>query len=134
MIICLILKMKLPPSVGLKKTKAIEQLLDELVIEQRPIATENICEQFNDLRSDIVLLYELQQALTNCEFELQTLRHRYETIAPGKSLEMFDLSMPPTSGLLSNLQTTSLNTPQKRISEIFDVSLTPTAVLVSFLL
>jgi hypothetical protein len=77
-------KMKLPPSVGLKKTKAIEQLLDELHIEQRPIATETICDQFNDLRSDIVLLYELQQALTNCEFELQSFRHRYEPILTAK--------------------------------------------------
>ena len=76
--------MKLPPSVGLKKTKAIEQLLDELQIEQRPIATEAICNQFNDLRSDIVLLYELQQTLTNCEFELQSFRHRYESILVAK--------------------------------------------------
>lgn len=76
--------MKLPPSVGLKKTKAIEQLLEELQIDNRPLATENVCDQFNDLRSDIVLLYELQQALTNCEFELQTFRHRYEPILAAK--------------------------------------------------
>ena len=36
------------------------------------------------LRSDMVLLYELKLALANCEFELQTLRHRYEALAPGK--------------------------------------------------
>ncbi|RNA02113.1 DNA methyltransferase 1-associated 1, partial [Brachionus plicatilis] len=54
---------KLPQSVGLKKIKAIEQLLDELQIEHKPIATETVCDNFNDLRSDIVLLYELQQAL-----------------------------------------------------------------------
>jgi hypothetical protein len=83
-------KMKLPPSVGLKKTKAIEQLLDELHIEQRPIATETICDQFNDLRSDIVLLYELQQALTNCEFELQSFRHRYEPILTAKVFKYFE--------------------------------------------
>ena len=58
-------KMKLPQSVGLKKTKAIEQLVDELQLDQKPIATEPICEQFNELRSDMVLLYELHQALTN---------------------------------------------------------------------
>jgi DNA methyltransferase 1-associated protein 1 len=72
--------MKLPQSVGQRKVKAIEQLLDELQIEHKPIATESICEQFNDLRSDMVLLYELQQALTNCEFELQTIRHRMESL------------------------------------------------------
>lgn len=76
--------MKLPQSVGLKKIKAIEQLLDELQIEHKPIATENICEQFNELRSDIVLLYDLQQALTSWEYELQTSRHRYESILAAK--------------------------------------------------
>lgn len=123
-------KMKLPQSVGLKKLKVIEQLLDELQIEQKPIATENICEQFNELRSDIVLLYELQQALTNYEFELQTLRHRYESIAPGKTLEPtpFESSLASsTSSLFSSLA--SANTPQKRITEIFDSSLTPTGPL-----
>jgi hypothetical protein len=92
-------KMKLPGSVGLKKTKAIEQLLDELHIEQRPIATEEICDQFNDLRSDIVLLYELQQALTNCEFELQSFRHRYEPILTAKNIDMglFESTLPPSS-------------------------------------
>lgn len=43
-------KMKLPPSVGLKKMKAIEQLLEELQVDGKPIATEAICDQFNDLR------------------------------------------------------------------------------------
>ena len=82
--------MKLPQSVGLKKIKAIDQLLEELQIDGRPIATESICEQFNELRSDIVLLYELQQALTNCEYELQTIRHRYEPALQAKvSLPVF---------------------------------------------
>jgi DNA methyltransferase 1-associated protein 1 len=53
-------------------------------LENRPIATEDICDQFNDLRSDMVLLYDLNQALSNCEFELQSLRHRFEAINPGK--------------------------------------------------
>ena len=39
---------------------------------------------FNELRQDIVLLYELKLALANCEYELQTLRHRFDTLAPGK--------------------------------------------------
>jgi len=123
-------KKKLPPSVGTKKTKAIEQLLEELNIEHRTVATEAVCEQFNELRSDIVLLYELQQALTNCEFEFQTLRHQFESIAPGMSAEFNMLDVPFTSsssslfaGLPSN------NTPQKRISEIFESSLTPTGPL-----
>ena len=49
-----------------------------------PMPTDEIVHQFNELRQDIVLLYELKFALANCEYELQTLRHRYETLAPGK--------------------------------------------------
>jgi DNA methyltransferase 1-associated protein 1 len=114
--------MKLPPSVGLKKTKAIEQILEKLQIgirrilrliqcrldltrtlflyrqDHRPIATEAICEQFNDLRSDIVLLYELNQAISNYEFELQSLKHRYEALYPGKSVKSTACltAQPPT--------------------------------------
>ena len=32
----------------------------------------------------MVLLYELKAALANCEFELQSLRHQYEALNPGK--------------------------------------------------
>nr|CAD7392736.1 unnamed protein product [Timema cristinae] len=77
-------RMKLPASVGQKKTKAIEQLLHELNIELNPMPTEEICHNFNELRSDMVLLYELKMALATCEFELQTLRHQYEALNPGK--------------------------------------------------
>jgi DNA methyltransferase 1-associated protein 1 len=127
-------KMKLPPSVGLKKMKAIEQLLEELQVENKPLATEAICDQFNDLRSDIVLLYELQQALNNCEFELQTIRHKYEPVLSTKNIDMslFETSLPQTSlnTLVSSIAAT--NTPQKRISEMFDTG-TPSSSLVSFL-
>lgn len=43
--------------------------------------TEEIVQMFNELRSDLVLLYELKQAFANCEYELQMLRHRYEALA-----------------------------------------------------
>jgi DNA methyltransferase 1-associated protein 1 len=121
--------MKLPPSVGQKKTKAIDQLLEELQIDQRPMGTETVCEQFNELRSDIVLLYELQQALTNCEFELQTFRHRYEPILQSKNIDMslFDVSLSSSTSSLVNSLATGTNTPQKRISEIFEVSATPSS-------
>lgn len=91
-------KMKLPQSVGLRKLKAIESVLDELQIEPRPIATEAVCEQFNELRSDIVLLYELHQALSSCEYELQTLRHRYESVLVAKvSRSLFRHCFKPMS-------------------------------------
>ena len=54
------------------------------VSDANPTPTQEIVTDFNELRQDMVLLYELKLALTNCEYELQTLRHRYETLAPGK--------------------------------------------------
>lgn len=42
--------------------------------------TEEIVQIFNELRSDLVLLYELKQAHSNCEYEQQMLRHRYEAL------------------------------------------------------
>ncbi|VDP08168.1 unnamed protein product [Soboliphyme baturini] len=73
-------KMRLPPTFGQKKAKMIEQALTVLALEHNPVATEEICEQFNKLRSDIVLLYELKCALAVCEYELETLRHQYSSI------------------------------------------------------
>lgn len=55
-----------------------------LVLDSNPIPTEEICVHFNELRSDIVLNYELKSALTTCEFDLQALRHQYEALNPGK--------------------------------------------------
>ena len=46
--------------------------------------TREIASAFNDLRQDIVLLYELKLALANCEYELQTLRHRHGEAVPGQ--------------------------------------------------
>jgi DNA methyltransferase 1-associated protein 1 len=55
-----------------------------LISELNPMPTEEICIHFNELRSDMVLLYELKTALATCEYELQTLRHQYEALNPGK--------------------------------------------------
>lgn len=54
------------------------------IVELNPPPTEQICQQFNELRSDIVLHYELRSALSTCDYELQSLRHQYEALAPGK--------------------------------------------------
>jgi len=110
-------RMKLPQSVGQKKLKAIEQMLTELGLELNPIPTEEICQHFNELRSDLVLLYELKLGLSTCEYELQALRHQYEALAPGKSLEI------PAS-LLSNIEPAiaaeDISRP-KALSEVIDV-------------
>ncbi|ESO88245.1 hypothetical protein LOTGIDRAFT_179116 [Lottia gigantea] len=73
-------RMKLPASIGQKKMKAIEQVLGELGIEFNPIPTDDVVQNFNELRQDIVLLYELKIALANCEYEQETLRHRLDTL------------------------------------------------------
>lgn len=104
--------MKLPANVGQKKSKGIEQLLQEmglgelfykyfssiyyLFLELNPIPTEEICQNFNELRSDMVLLMEIKSALSTCEYELQSLRHQYEALNPGKTL-----TIPPQ--LISNV-------------------------------
>ncbi|XP_037762939.1 DNA methyltransferase 1-associated protein 1 isoform X1 [Chelonia mydas] len=79
-------RMKLPSSVGQKKIKALEQMLMELGVDLSPMPTEEIVQMFNELRSDLVLLYELKQAFANCEYELQMLRHRHEALAKAGSL------------------------------------------------
>ncbi|KAG2461355.1 DMAP1 protein, partial [Polypterus senegalus] len=73
-------RMKLPSSVGQKKIKAIEQILTEQGVDLNPMPTEEIVQMFNELRSDLVLVYELKQAHANCEYEQQMLRHRYEAL------------------------------------------------------
>ncbi|XP_063395424.1 DNA methyltransferase 1-associated protein 1 [Cydia fagiglandana] len=79
-------RMKLPPGVGQRKTKAIEQELRLMGIDIAPTPTEAICKHFNELRSDIALALDLKNALASCEFDLQALRHQYEALNPGKTL------------------------------------------------
>lgn len=109
--------MKLPASVGTKKSKAIEQLLIELNVDLKPMPTEEICQHFNELRSDMVLLYELKMALASSEFELQTLKHQYEAVQ-GKSGEVSGTLFGEPQGLGS---TKGFETPKKTISEVIDV-------------
>uniref|UniRef100_A0A6P7GJQ3 DNA methyltransferase 1-associated protein 1 n=1 Tax=Diabrotica virgifera virgifera TaxID=50390 RepID=A0A6P7GJQ3_DIAVI len=62
-------------------------ILDVLyVLELNPTPSEEICQHFNELRSDMVLLMEIKGALATCEYELQSLRHQYEALNPGKTL------------------------------------------------
>lgn len=79
-------RMKLPANIGQKKSKGIEQTLQELALDLNPTPSEEVCQHFNELRSDIVLLMEIKSALTTCDYELQSLRHQYEALAPGKTL------------------------------------------------
>ena len=93
-------RMKLPTSVGMKKSKAIEFMCGELGLESGPPCTEEILTDFNELRSEMVLLYELKNALTNSEFELSALQHQYELLVPGKSLSLPQQLMTSTTKLV----------------------------------
>lgn len=77
-------KMKLPSNVGQKKAKALEQVLQEFKVDPAPPPTEELCNAFNELRSDMVLLCELRSALGTCLFELESLKHQFEALCPGK--------------------------------------------------
>ncbi|KAK2555059.1 DNA methyltransferase 1-associated protein 1 [Acropora cervicornis] len=67
-------KMKMPASVGTKKAKAVEQLLEE---------------------NEMILLYDLKQAAGNCEFEIQSLKHRLE--ASGKDISSINVPIEAVS-------------------------------------
>ena len=69
--------MKLPANLGNKKSKALEQLLVEYGLEVWPkAASEEIVLEFNELRDELAILYELKQIEEAIDFELQTLTHR----------------------------------------------------------
>jgi len=97
---CRSARMKLPASVGMKKSKAIENMCSELGLETQPPCTEEVCAEFNELRSDMVLLYELKGALTSSEFELSSLQHQYEALVPGKSLSLPQQLLTSTTKLV----------------------------------
>ncbi|XP_059471117.1 DNA methyltransferase 1-associated protein 1 [Neocloeon triangulifer] len=124
-------RMKLPSNVGQKKSKAIEQMLQELGIEMNPMPTLEICTHFNELRSDMVLLHELRTALSSCVYELQTLRHQYEALCPGKTLQHPPLPSHATS-ILTSLTPQAMQSPTKtEKGEIIDVVGSPGTPMVT---
>merc|ERR1712062_831620 len=104
-------RMKLPTTVGQKKTKAIEQMLQEAGVEVNPVPSDNMCDAFNELRSDMVLLYELKAALATCEQEFHSLKAQYENLCPGKTLEIPEKLRPQSSS----------NVNPRHISDVIDV-------------
>ncbi|CAF4848880.1 unnamed protein product [Pieris macdunnoughi] len=110
-------RMKLPPGIGQRKTKALEQELRLMSIDIAPTPTEAICKHFNELRSDLALVLDLKNALASCEFELQALRHQYEALNPGKTL-----TIPPS------LCNTNTDGESKPVGEIIDVVGSPSTL------
>ncbi len=82
-----------------------------------PMPTEEIVQMFNELRSDLVLLYELKQAHSNCEYEQQMLRHRYEALLKAGSgggcggITAAGLVATTPSGELSAANSTTASVP-----------------------
>lgn len=125
-------RMKLPNTTGQKKLKAIEQVLEELGIEFNPMPTEEMVQHFNELRQDIVLLYELKLALASCDYDQQMLRHRCDTLNPNsKSVTPVPTTLPVSSPHLAsggtttahNTSTPSLSTPVASMSVLEEDSL-----------
>lgn len=116
-------EMKINQQVGQKKAKVVDQVLEKLKLEHNPIATEAIVKHFNEIRSDVILLYELKGALTSCEYELEALRHQYRAIT-GKDLEIpshirvtqeFDDGGSPTKRrLTASMDLTAGNQPPRK--------------------
>ena len=50
--------------------------------------TEEIVQNFNELRQDIVLLYELKLALAACDYDQQMLHHSYDTLNPNSKVNL----------------------------------------------
>lgn len=76
------------------------------------MACEEIVEEFNDLRSDIVLLFDLKNALNSAEYELQTSLHRLKNENPSTNA-----AMPSTQALGAG--SNSLNDIYKSVSDQF---------------
>lgn len=114
-------KLKIPTAVGQKKAKALEQLIVELGVEVSPMATAEITSMFAELKSDLLLLYELKTALSGCELELQSLQHEYDALLPNGSLEI-----PRELTAAGSLQASASLTPSsaerpRSISEMIDI-------------
>lgn len=119
-------RMKLPSSVGQKKIKAIEQILTEQGVDLNPMPTEEIVQIFNELRSDLVLVYELKQAHSNCEYEQQMLRHRYDALlkAGGASTPHSESTGGPDAQIWSAIDDIKLE-PKEQIIDVVGAPLTP---------
>jgi DNA methyltransferase 1-associated protein 1 len=57
-------RIKLPPNVGQRRSKAIDQMLVEVQVEAAPTPTEEICTGFNELRYDFKIRQHVRHLLT----------------------------------------------------------------------
>ena len=83
------------------------------------MACEEIVDEFNDLRSDIVLLFDLKNALNSAEYELQTTLHRLKH--ENGPINAGGVSAPPlSSGSNSSAETSrTVKNFHSKLIEIF---------------
>ncbi|PAA72842.1 hypothetical protein BOX15_Mlig027961g1 [Macrostomum lignano] len=74
-------RIRLPQLFGQKKARMLDTCLEDLRVDTNPIATEEVADEFNQLRSDILLYSELRTHLQALDYEFQTLKHRYEQLS-----------------------------------------------------
>lgn len=107
-------RLKLPTSLGTKKMKALEQMIQELGLDQFPMPTETICQNFNELRSDLLLLYEIKVNLANTDFEIQAIKNQLAAVKP-------DL-VPDEPMLDQSAATSTPDTSSRDISDVIDIN------------
>lgn len=72
----------------------------------------------------MVLLYELKNALTNSEFELNSLSHQYEALVPGKSLALPQELLTSTTSLVDGAIAAAnqeKEASKKKLSDVIEV-------------
>ncbi|VDN93365.1 unnamed protein product [Brugia pahangi] len=80
-------EMKLPTNIGQKKLKNIETVIEKLKLDLVPFGVADIVKGYNEFRARIVLLQELKHSLHSAEFELESLRTRYNALS-GKTFDI----------------------------------------------
>lgn len=108
-------RLKLPTSLGTKKMKALEQMIHELGLDQFPMPTETICQNYNDLRSELLLLYEIKVNLANTDFEIQSLKTQLAAVKP-------ELVPAEETALDSSTTTSVQETSSRDISDVIDIN------------
>lgn len=119
-------RLKVPITMTNRRAKAMDLMLEELKVGVKPIATEKVTSEFNILRNNILLLLELRTAQQAEEYELESLKQKYESASALESkpdATTLMLTAPedtPTSSLLlknsPNRPSSGRSTPNSTIS------------------
>ena len=76
-------KLKMPNTVAQRKIVALERILEQYGIDFKvPIATDQLVNEYNNLRRDLLLVYELRESLLACDAEIRALVQQYHVDYP----------------------------------------------------